>query len=113
MAENDSVDIWTAFAIGAMIGVGATLLLRSDPPSTSDRIVKRIRPIARKAQKAALRAGKHYGAAASELSGAGKEVIDDLQDEIEEVIARARKELGKSARRGLKGARRSITSRFG
>ena len=115
MAENDSVDILTAFAIGAMIGVGATLLLRSEPETTTERIVKGFRPIARKARKAALRARKDYGKgvrttrrATAELGGAGKVVLDDLQKQIEEVLASAREELSDTARRQLKVARRSL-----
>ena len=91
MAENDSVDVLTAFAIGAMIGVGATLLLRSDPPSTRERIIKRVTPLARKAKRA------------------GRDVVDDLQREIEDVLASAREDLTDAARRQLKAARRRFS----
>ena len=115
MAENDSVDILTAFAIGAMIGVGATLLLRSEPETTTDRIVKGLRPIARKARRAAGRAGKEYGKsmrltgkATARLGGAGKDAIEDLQKQIEEILSSAREELTDTARAQLKAARRSM-----
>jgi hypothetical protein len=117
MPENDSVDILTAFAIGAMIGVGATLLLRSEPETTSEKVLKQLRPIGRTARKAAGRAGRHYGKsirearrATSELGAGGKEVIDDLQQQIEDVLASAREELGDAARRQLKLARKKIRS---
>ena len=117
MAENDSVDIWTAFAIGAMIGIGATLLLRSDPPTRTERVMKQLRPLARKARRTAQRAGSRYGKslalarhATEDLGEGGKEVIEDLQQQIEDVIASAREELGDAARRQMKLARKKIRS---
>ena len=115
MPENDSVDILTAFAIGAMIGVGATLLLRSDPETTTDRIVKGFKPIARRVRKAAGQAGKEYGKslrltgrATSRLGGAGKDAMEDLQSQIEDILSSAREELTDTARKQMKAARRSL-----
>src|SRR5262245_43648849 len=59
--ETDSVDLFTAFAIGAMIGVGATLLLRPDPPTPTEQVLKRFTPLARRARKAARRARRDFG----------------------------------------------------
>ena len=113
--ETDSVDILTAFAIGAMIGVGATLLLRSTPETRTERIMKQLRPVARKARKAVHRAGSNYSKslrmarrATGELGEGGKEVIDELQQQMEDVLASAREELGDAARKQLKLARKRL-----
>jgi len=113
--ENDSVDLLTAFAIGAMIGVGATLLLRSDPPTAGERFMEGVRPIARKARRAATRAGKRYSKglgltreATRDLGGASKEVLEDLQKQVEDILDSARSELGRSARQQLRTARKAI-----
>lgn len=115
MAENDSVDLFTAFAIGAMIGVGATLLLRSEPETRTERILKGVRPIAHKARKAAKRAGSRYARsvalsrqATRDLGSSTRDVIDDLQKEVEDILASARNELGKTARQQLRSARKAI-----
>ena len=115
MADNDSVDLFTAFAIGAMIGVGATLLLRSEPETRTERLLGGVRPIARKAKKAVGRAASRYartvsqaGRATRDLGGAGKDVIDDLQQEIEDILTTARAELGKTARQQMRSARKAI-----
>jgi gas vesicle protein len=120
MRETDSVDLVTAFAIGAMIGVGATLLLRPDPPSAGEQIFKRFKPIAKRAKKAVYRVGRNYDrtvkqsrAASRELGSAGKDILDDLRDQVEEVLSSARHELSDSARKQLKTAQRALRRRLG
>jgi hypothetical protein len=115
MAENDSIDLLTAFAIGAMIGVGATLLMRSEPETATERLLGGVRPIARRAKKAAGRAAKRYGKSVSltrkatrDLGGAGRDVMEDLHKEIEDILASARDELGATARRKMRSARKAI-----
>jgi gas vesicle protein len=113
--ETDSVDLFTAFAIGAMIGVGATLLLRPDPPTQSERIMKRFSPLAKRARKAARQARHEYGRsvelsrrATRNVGNAGKEVLDDLRDQVEEILSSAREELTDSARKQLRTARKAL-----
>ena len=72
--ETDSVDLLTAFAIGAMIGVGATLLLRPDTPTPSEQIMRQLRPIGKRMRKAARRAGRQYGRTVTETRRAGREM---------------------------------------
>jgi hypothetical protein len=113
--ETDSVDLFTAFAIGAMIGVGATLLLRPDPPTTTERVLKRFGPLAKRARKAARKAGRDVRrgvdlsrAAGRDLGVAGKDVLDDFREQVEEILSSARDELTDSARRQLRSARKTL-----
>jgi gas vesicle protein len=113
--ETDSVDLFTAFAIGAMIGVGATLLLRPDQPTTGERIMKRFEPITKNAQKAARRARREYGRslalsqkATRNLGQAGKDVLDDFRSQVEEILTDARDELTSSARQQVQSARKAL-----
>lgn len=114
-AENDSLDLLTAFTIGAMIGVGATLLLRSEPETPTQRLLKGFRPIVKEAGKATRSAGKRYGksmrmsrAATEKLGKAGKDVIEDFRDQVEDILTSARNELTASARRQVKSARKAL-----
>ena len=120
MRDTDSVDLFTAFAIGAMIGVGATLLLRPDPPTAGEQIFKRFKPVAKRARKAAHRVSRRAErgleqsrAAGREIGNAGKYIYEELRDQIDEIISSARSELSDSARKQLKNARRSLRRRLG
>ena len=114
--DTDSVDLFTAFAIGAMIGVGATLLLRPDPPPTrTQQVLKRLTPLARRAGKAARNARRDLGrsvemsrAAGRDLGTAGKDVLEDFREQVEEILSSARDELTDSARRQLRSARKAL-----
>ena len=54
MAE-DRKDYWAAFAIGAILGVGATLLLMPRQEDTPQRILRRIEPALKRARKGTRR----------------------------------------------------------
>ena len=117
--DTDSVDLLTAFAIGAMIGVGATLLLRPEPPTPSEQIIRQLRPIGQRMRKAARRAGRQYGRtiretrrATREMSGASKEALEQLRSQVDDLLSSARGELSASARRQLKLARRALARRL-
>jgi hypothetical protein len=58
MAENRR-DYWAAFAIGAIVGVGATLLLA--PEDSGDRIMYKIEPALKRARKGSRRLRKNAG----------------------------------------------------
>ncbi len=113
--ETDSVDLFTAFAIGAMIGVGATLLLRPDPPTRSEQVMKRLSPMTTRARKAAGRARRGFGrsvqlsrAATGEVGRAGLNVLDEFRDQVEDILSSAREELTDSARKQLRSARKAL-----
>lgn len=50
MAEEKR-DYWAAFAIGAIVGIGATLLLAPEQPTGARRILRDIEPALRHARK--------------------------------------------------------------
>ena len=58
MARQDNNDFLAAFAIGAALGVGATLLLRPDKPNPRKQLQKRLKPHMRKLRKSAARSRK-------------------------------------------------------
>ena len=53
MMTDDRRDYWAAFAIGAIVGVGATLLLAPDPPTPMEKIRYQIEPVMKRARKGA------------------------------------------------------------
>jgi len=109
--NSESAEYVTAFVIGAVIGAGAALLLRPEPQTRTQRIMGQIAPVARKAGKAARRAGKRYGRglehgrrATEELTDAGRQAIDEFQHRVERILADARDDMSD----GMRDARRSI-----
>jgi hypothetical protein len=113
--ETDSVDLFTAFAIGAMIGVGATLLLRPDPPTATEQVLKRFTPLARRARKAAHRARRDFGrsfdlsrTATRDVGRAGSEALDEFRSQVQDIVSSARNELTDSAREQLRSARKAL-----
>jgi hypothetical protein len=113
MTERDNTDVWTALAIGAVVGIGATLLLRAQQDDTSD-IVKKLRPMRRGAQKVVKAAGKRVvrGMRSARGSGeewvsAGRDVLDELQEGARDIVHETRSELRKVAREAIREAQRA------
>jgi gas vesicle protein len=111
MPQRDTIDFLTAFAVGAVLGAGAALLLRPEPPSRTQRLLKELDPYRRKVRKTAARARKGFreGAAAtldlgSEVAAAGRDVLREFRKEVAEVLADARDELGQIVQEELKKA---------
>jgi hypothetical protein len=114
MAQQDTVDFVTAFAIGAVLGVGATLLLRADPPTRTERVLRELRPIGKAAGKRMKRAKKDMrrgaraaGAAGDEVYAAGREALGEFSGQVADIIAAAREEIVEAARDGVREARRA------
>lgn len=116
MPRQDTVDFLTAFAVGAVLGIGATLLLQPDN-SPKDRVVKQLKPYRkqmRRSYKHFSRGLKEGSGATSELTseviGAGREllaefrsevadILDQARSDLKEIVAEQVKDLGKGARR--------------
>lgn len=100
MPDRDTTDFLTAFAIGAGLGVAATLLLRPSPPTARERIMDEIEPYRKRAKKGAKRARKNLRKKAAgardvgenAVSG-GKERLTDFHGEVADILSDARKEL--------------------
>ena len=113
MTERDNTDVWTALAIGAVVGIGATLLIRAQQDDSSD-IVKKLRPMQREAKKVMKSAGKRVvrGMRSARGSGedfmsAGRDVLDELQEGARDIVHETRSELRKAAREAVREAQRA------
>jgi len=58
MAEETRRDYWAAFAIGAIVGVGATLLLAPPERTPAKRIMYQVEPALKRARKGSRRAAR-------------------------------------------------------
>ncbi|HUF49446.1 MAG TPA: hypothetical protein VMN60_01350 [Longimicrobiales bacterium] len=117
MTERDNTDVWTAVAIGAVVGIGATLLLRAQQHDDTHEIIKRLRPLRRRAQQAAQYASRELGGrvmrgvraagdTGEDVMSVGRDLLEELQDGAREIVREARSELRKAAKQSLREARR-------
>jgi gas vesicle protein len=113
MNERDNFDVWAAVAIGAIVGIGATLLVRARQDDAHE-IVKRLRPVARGARKAAKSAGREIGRSArragetgEELLSAGRDIMDELRQGAREIVHTTRDEMRKAARESVREVQRA------
>ena len=114
MRDRDNTEVWTAVAIGAVLGIGTALLVRARQEDDTHEIIKRLRPVTRQAQKAAGRAGREFGRRArqagdsgEELLSTGREIMDELRRGAQDIVKTTRKELRKAARDSVKEARKA------
>jgi gas vesicle protein len=111
MAKQETTDLATAFAIGAALGIGATLLLRSGRESETERIVRELKPLRKRMRKQLNRAGRGAsgGARAAEqasekLVETGRSVLGDFRDQVTRIVQSARGEIVDTAREAVKRA---------
>lgn len=121
MPRQDTVDFLTAFAVGTVLGIGATLLLQPQR-SPRERVVRQLKPYRKQIRRSydQVRSGVRGGAGATaELGGevitAGRELLGEFREEVAEILAEAREELQSMARdqskdlgKGVKRARRKL-----
>ena len=117
MARQDTVDFVTAFAIGAVLGVGATLLLRGDNRSDAEKLIRELEPLRRKAGKQMRRARKGWtrrvrsaGDATQQAAGAGREALGALRGQVADIVDTARREIRHAARQSVREAKRAAKS---
>lgn len=121
MPRQDTVDFLTAFAVGTVLGIGATLLLQ--PQRTPrERVLRQMKPYRKQMRRSyeQLRTGVRGGADATadlggEVISAGRELLGEFREEVAEILSEAREELqdmvrdqGKGLGQGVKRARRKI-----
>jgi len=102
MEDRDSVGLVAAFAVGAILGVGATLLLRPEPP-LARRLARRLSASGKRLSRTAHRAAHGAGGAGEALTGAGREVLDQLRSELAELVGAAREQLAQEVYEQLRG----------
>jgi gas vesicle protein len=102
MPRQDSVDFLTAFAVGTVLGIGATLLLQ--PKRTpKQRVAKQWKPYRRqmgKSYKHARTAVREGADATSDMTAAlvdaGQELLGEFRKEAAKILAEARQDLQKT-----------------
>lgn len=114
MRDHDNTDVWTAVAIGAILGVGATLLVRAQQEDDTHEIIRRLRPVTRQAKRTAKAAQKEFGRRArqagdtgEELLTAGRQIMDELRTGARDIVKSTRSELRRAARDAVKDARKA------
>lgn len=126
MAKQDTIDFMTAFTIGVTLGVGATLLLRGRSETEAERILRETAPLrrlaakhARRRRKAQARAARHAAKASAagtdradrvdrvDRGGSSRAAVDELRGQVADIIASARQDITRAARRGVRDAWRA------
>lgn len=101
MPRQDTVDFLTAFAVGTILGVGATLLLQ--PQRTpKERVVRKLKPYKKQMKKSydhAREAVRESSAATGDMTdeviSAGRELLGEFRGEVADILSDARGELRK------------------
>jgi gas vesicle protein len=113
MPRQDTVDFLTAFAVGTVLGVGATLLLQPDR-SPRTRVVRQLKPYRkqiRDSYKNVSRGIKSGSDATSELTseviGAGRELLSEFRSEVADILEQARSEFGEIVSEQAKDLRKN------
>lgn len=101
MPRQDTTDFLTAFAVGTVLGIGATLLLRPEPRrSARKRLSKELRPYGRRlrqnyedARWAVRDSARVTGDASGEVISLGKELLGEFRGEVARILNEARDDL--------------------
>lgn len=114
MTDRDTSEVWTAVAIGAIIGIGTALLVRARQEDDTHEIIKRLRPVTQQARQAATSARKEFGRRARQAGDSGedllessRDILNEMQKGAREIILSTRDELRKAARDSVRDARRA------
>lgn len=116
MPRQDTVDFLTSFAIGTVLGIGATLLLQPErrPKRSVARRVKvdgkELKRSFSNVRAGARRSGVAPEALTSEAIDAGRELLDEFRTEVQEILREAREELRELSRE-RKGSRSKSSAR--
>ncbi len=117
MPRQDTLDFLTAFAVGTVLGVGATLLLQPDN-SPKARVARELKPYKKQLRKGykdvsrsvsrGLRTGSESATdLTSEVIGAGRELLKEFRSEVADILEQARADLGDIVADQAKDLRRS------
>jgi len=119
MRGRDDKEMWTAIVIGAVVGIGATLLMRARQDDDEMSIVKALKPVQKGASRVAhnagrvLRRGAHQaGDAGEDFLSASRDVLGDLREGASDIVRDTRRELRKAARDSIADARAAARKQF-
>ena len=121
MPRQDTVDFLTAFAVGTVLGIGATLLLQPER-TPKQRVLRQMKPYRKKIRKSfsqvrgGLRDGREAtGEMTSEAISAGRELLGEFRSEVAEILRDAREEIqdlvqaqAKDLSKGVRRTRRKM-----
>lgn len=114
MARQDTVDFLTAFAVGTVLGIGATLLLTPER-TPKQRIIRQLKPYRKQMRKSygrardAVRQGGHAtGDLTTEVVTAGRELLGEFRHEVTGILDDARSELQQLVEDQVKGVTRGV-----
>lgn len=99
MPRQDTVDFLTAFAVGTVLGIGATLLLQPEE-TRREKVVKKLKPYRKQMEKSYSKLAKGVRTRTeattdmtADVIGAGRELLGDFREEVSEILEQARAEL--------------------
>jgi gas vesicle protein len=121
MPRQDTVDFLTAFAVGTVLGIGATLLLQPER-TPKQRVLRQIKPYKKQMRRSysQVRGGLRGGRTATgEMTGeaitAGRELLGEFRTEVSDILRDAREELqelvraqAKDLSKGVRRTRRKL-----
>jgi gas vesicle protein len=112
MSDRDNTDVWTALAIGAVVGIGTALIVRARQEDDTHEIIRKLRPVRRSAERTAKTVRRAVSKradeavdAGEELLSTGREILDELRHGAAEIVRDTRDELRKAAKESMKEAR--------
>jgi len=99
MPRQDTIDFVTAFAVGAVLGIGTALLLQPDR-SPQERVKQQWKPYRKQMQKSYGETRHAVGEAAhatgdmtTELVSAGRELLTEFRSEAAKILKDTRSDL--------------------
>ena len=121
MPRQDTVDFLTAFAVGTVLGIGATLLLQPER-TPKQRVLRQMKPYKKQMRRSysQVRGGLQHGRAATgemttEAITAGRELLGEFRAEVSDILRDAREELqdlvraqAKDLSKGVRRTRRKL-----
>jgi gas vesicle protein len=121
MPRQDTVDFLTAFAVGTVLGIGATLLLQPER-TPKQRVLRQMKPYKKRMRRSfsqvrgGLRGGREAtGELTTEAISAGRELLGEFRSEVAEILRDAREEIqdlvqaqAKDLSKGVRRTRRKM-----
>jgi gas vesicle protein len=114
MPRQDTVDFLAAFAVGTVLGIGATLLLQPER-SRKERVIRQLKPYRKQMRRSygqareAVRGGADATAdITTEAIAAGRELLGEFRSEITKILAEARADLQESVQDQVKDLSKGV-----
>lgn len=112
MRQEDSTEYLAAFVVGAVVGIGAALLVAPRPTTRRERIMNELKPYKKKVGRGAARARRAVSveapARADKLVAMSRAVVDDMRDEVAAMVAEARADIADSVADQLRAAQKRL-----